>query len=86
MKMENYHFCSRHFSQWCKLQICPKHACTWFTGYNPFYTPKFNANTLDNGFVLSFGALYIDLFHLWHKGNNTISIKLAFCNFVFLEH
>ena len=55
MKMTNYHFCPRHFSQWFKLQICPKHACTCITGPNPFYTPKLNANLVDNGFI----------FYLW---------------------
>ena len=85
MKMENHHFCPRHFSHWFKLQISLDHACTCIKCSNPFYTPKLNANTLENGFVLSFRALYIDLFHLWQKVYIAILIKHALCNFVYLE-
>ena len=38
MKMAISHFCPWHFAHCYKLQICPKHACTCFTGLKPFHT------------------------------------------------
>ena len=85
MKMAIYHFCSRHFPQWFKLQICPSMLVLGITGPNPFYTPQLSANSVDNGFILIFGALYIELIHLWHKVHIATLIKLAFSNFANLE-
>ena len=85
MKMANSHFCPRHFAPCYNLQISLNHVCTCITGPNPFYTPKLNANTMVNGIVLIFEALYKGLIQKWQKGNNATLIKFAFSNFVYLE-
>ena len=85
-KMAISHFCPWHFAQCYNLQICPKHACTWFTGSNPFYNHKLNANTLDIGLILSYGALHKELFQKWQEVHIATLIKHSFSNFVYLEH
>ena len=40
---------------------------------------------MDNGFILTFGALYKKQFHKWPKVHIAISVKQAFCNFAILE-
>ena len=73
------HFCPRHFAPCYNLQIRLNHACTCITGSNPFYTPELNANTLDNGIVLIFEALYKGLIQKWQKGYIATLIKHTLC-------
>ena len=85
MKMAIYHFCARHFHNVTSCKSVSNMLVLGFTGPNPFYTPKLNANTLDIGFILIFETLHNELIQKWHKVHIATLIKHAFCNFVILE-